>query len=122
MRSFVFAFIVSAVSLVAADVTGKWRGSLEFTNDNGEIRKGTAFMDLKQSGSAVTGTAGPNESEPHQLRNGKFENNKLTFTVMADDSDMKVELTLEGDEMKGQVTRESGDSSRVIKLALKREQ
>jgi hypothetical protein len=121
VRSFVFAFILSAASLLASDVTGKWRGSLEFTNDNGETRKGSAFMDLKQDGVPVSGTAGPNESESHQLRDGKFENNKLTFRVAADDAYMKVDLTLDGDELKGQVTREDG-GGRVIKLALKRAQ
>jgi hypothetical protein len=121
LRSLILLFILSAASLVAADVTGKWRGSLEFTNDNGESRKGSAFLDLKQEGSAVTGTAGPNETESHQLRNGKFENNKLTFTVAADEAMMKAELTLEGDELKGQVTRDGG-GGRVIRLALKRAQ
>jgi hypothetical protein len=118
--SLVFAFILSAASLFAAEVTGKWRGSLEFTNDNGEPRKGSAFLDLKQEGTTVTGTAGPNESESHQLRNGRFENNKLTFTVATDEANMKAELLLESDELKGQVTRDDG-SGRVIKLALKRE-
>jgi hypothetical protein len=116
----IFGLLLSAVSLLAADVTGKWRGSLEFVNDNGETRKGSAYMILKQEGSAVTGTAGPNETESHQLRNGRFENNKFTFTVSTDETNLKGELTLEGDELKGQVTREDG-SGRTIKLALKRE-
>jgi hypothetical protein len=115
------ALLLSAATMMAADLTGKWRGSFETTNDNGETRKGSAYFDLKQEGTTVTGVAGPNESEPHQVKNGKFENNKFTFTVLAGDDDMKVELLLEGDELKGQATRQGDTGARIAKLVLKRE-
>jgi hypothetical protein len=121
VRSLLFAFCLSAATLAAADLTGKWRGSVVTTNDAGESRTGPAFLDLKQEGATVTGIAGPNESEPHQVKNGRFENNKLTFTVLAGETDMKVELTLEGDELKGQATRERDGQTRTAKLTLKRE-
>ncbi|HET8546977.1 MAG TPA: hypothetical protein VFL57_03195 [Bryobacteraceae bacterium] len=122
MRSLILAFLLSAATLAAADITGKWRGSFESTNDNGETRKGTAYLDLKQDGSTVTGVAGPNENEPHQLRNGKFENDKLTFTILTGDTEMRVELTLAGNELTGQATREGASGSRTAKIAVKREQ
>ena len=122
MRSLLLALLVSAVSLTAADLTGKWRGSVESTNSSGETRTSTAYLDLKQEGSVVTGVAGPHENEPHQVKNGKFVNNKLTFTVLAGDADMKIELTLDGDELKGTATRETEGGTRASKVALKREQ
>ena len=48
-----------ALAAAAADVNGKWSGSL--TTESGQ--PGTAFAILKQSGTAVTGSAGPDESQ-----------------------------------------------------------
>jgi hypothetical protein len=121
VRSLLLAVFLSAATLAAADVSGKWRGSVVSTNEAGETRTNPAYLELKQEGTVVTGTAGPNESEPHQVKNGKFENNKLSFSVLAGETDMKIELTLEGDELKGQATRERDGQTRTAKLTLKRE-
>lgn len=122
MRLLILACLLTAVSLAAADVTGKWRGSYESTNASGETRKGAAYLELKQEGSTVTGVAGPNENDAHQVKNGKFEQNKVTFTISTNDADMLIELTLAGDELTG-VAKRDGDSSRPpAKLTFKREQ
>src|SRR5579863_124221 len=54
-----FLAVAIAVAASAADVTGKWSGS--FTPDGGQV--GTAYAVLKQSGTAVTGSAGPAEDQ-----------------------------------------------------------
>jgi hypothetical protein len=44
-------------------VTGKWSGSFNATNPNGETKESTAVLVLKQTGTDITGTVGPNEDE-----------------------------------------------------------
>ncbi len=44
MRNLVCFLLVSAMALSAAELTGKWSGSFEITNSNGETKADTAYM------------------------------------------------------------------------------
>ncbi|MBI1896567.1 MAG: hypothetical protein HYS04_08535 [Acidobacteria bacterium] len=63
----VFLVLLLAATAVAADLTGKWSGSFDVTNAQGETRPDRAYMDLKQAGEEVTGTAGPNSEKQLQI-------------------------------------------------------
>ena len=76
---------------------------------------------LKQEGSKLTGTAGPNAGEQHPMQEGKAENGSLTFELAAGSGMMKFKLKQEGDEIKGDVTRERQGEKKTAKLAVKRE-
>ncbi len=95
-------------ALLAADLTGKWSGSFDIKNQDGTTKPGSAYLDLKQSGEEVTGTAGPNSGEQMQIQKGKLAGNKLTFEVPTGESLMKFELTFENDRIEGDVRRETG--------------
>jgi hypothetical protein len=58
---------LSALSLGAADLTGKWAGTVEIQRD-GESKTEPALVILKQAGMTLTGSGGPNESEQHEMR------------------------------------------------------
>jgi hypothetical protein len=107
---------LAAGGLVAADVTGVWTGT--FTPDGDE--PGPAHLVLKQEGAKLTGTAGPRAEEQIEIRNGKVEDGKLTFEVANNKATMKFVLKLEGDEIKGDVSRERDGQVQTAKLAVVR--
>jgi hypothetical protein len=80
MKKILWFLLLGALTITAADPTGKWAGRFDVTNSGGEKAE-TAFMDLKLSGNTVTGTVGPNAGEQMAIRNGRLEGNKLTFEV-----------------------------------------
>jgi hypothetical protein len=108
--------VLMAGALSAADVTGRWKGTL--TPEGGN--EGPALVILKQMGESVTGSGGPDESERHEIINGKVAGDKVTFEI-ATGGQMKFDLTIQGDELSGQVTRERQGQFQTAKLSLKRE-
>ena len=94
-----------AAPKAAEDMTGKWSGSFVITMD-GETRDDTAYMVLKQSGMALTGTAGPNADQQWDIQKGKIDGSKVTFEVNADGPTLKFELTLADGHLKGNASAE----------------
>ena len=108
---------IAAASLIAADATGKWTGTL--TTDE---KPGPALLVLKQEGSIVTGTGGPDAGEQHAIQNGKAENGNITFELLSTGGRiLKFVLRQEGDEIKGDVTRERDGQTQRARLAVKRD-
>jgi hypothetical protein len=93
------AFALSAVADV--NVTGKWSGSFNITNSNGETKDDTAFLVLKQNGQSVTGTAGPNEGEQYDIKTGKIDGDKLALEVEHEGAVIKFSLVITEDRIKG---------------------
>jgi hypothetical protein len=118
---YVLCLILAAVNLMAADATGKWTGTLTVRTPEGSERPRPAHLELKQEGTKLTGTAGPNESEQHPIENGKAEGGRLTFEVPTGETTMKFVLNHEGDDIKGEVTREHEGETQTAKLVVKRE-
>jgi opacity protein-like surface antigen len=98
--------LLAAMTLSAADITGKWSGSFTGTNAEGESHQSTAFVVFKQSGTEITGTAGPDENQQFPITRGKIDGNKITFEVQSDGPLYKLDLTLAGDHIKGEATVE----------------
>lgn len=71
--------ILFAGSLAAADLTGKWRGTIttEMARDTsgGSI---PAYMTLAQSDGKITGTAGGDEKTQFKIENGVLQGDRLT--------------------------------------------
>ena len=107
---------LAAATLVAADVTGSWRGTL--TPDGGDA--GPALLILKQEGNALTGTAGPDENERHPISKGTVDNDTVAFEVETPGGVMKFALKQKDDELTGDVTRERDGQQQTAKLAVKR--
>jgi hypothetical protein len=66
---------LAATALYAADATGTWTGT--FTPAGNDA--GPAHLVLKQEGTRLTGTAGPDESRQRPIQNGKAENGTVTL-------------------------------------------
>jgi hypothetical protein len=96
--------LFSALALGADELTGKWSGSFDITNSNGETKADTAYMSLKENGGEVTGTAGPNAEKQWTIQKGKLEGQKLTFEVRMEDGGLLVfNLTFDGASIQGDV-------------------
>ena len=56
-----------AEAAIEPNVTGKWTGSLTVNGPDGQTKDSTALLVLKQAGTEITGTVGPNEDERHAI-------------------------------------------------------
>jgi len=89
---------------------------------DGEAQPGSALLLLKQEGTVLTGTAGPNESDQKTIHQGKVEDGVITFTLEPHDGAvMKFTLKQVGDEITGDVRGEREGETMSAKLAAKRE-
>jgi hypothetical protein len=110
--------LLLALCAFAADATGKWSGT--FTTEEGN--PGTGVVVIKQTGTEITGTAGPSMDEQLPIANGKIEGDKVTFEVSHPSGmTLKMSLVLDGDSLKGDVTANREGQSMKAKLDLKRE-
>lgn len=99
---FVLLAALVGVALADVDVTGKWSGTFSPIGPNGETKESTAVLVLKQSGTDITGTAGPNEDEQFPIQKGKIEGDKITLEVDHDGHTMKIDLVLTADRLTGE--------------------
>lgn len=119
MKTFVLSLLLAlcATFALAADLSGKWSGT--FIPEGQEPQQ--AFLILKQSGGALTGSGGPSEEEQWPLENGKLDGAKLTGQVKAPDGAVySLDLTLTGDHLKGEVTATHDGETMKGKLDLAR--
>ena len=106
----------TALALMGADASGTWTGTL--TPGDGDA--GPAHLVLKQEGAKVTGTAGPNADEQHEILNGKAQEGKISFEIAGENGAMKFELIQDGDHLKGDVSREHDGQVQTAKLSVTR--
>jgi len=123
MKKLMCLLALSALTLGAADLTGKWSGNFDITNSSGETKADHAYMDLKEEGGNVTGTAGPDSEKQYALRNGKLDGKKLTFEVVMDDGGiLSFELTFDGEVIEGTCKGTNHEGEKMsAQLHLKRE-
>ena len=110
---YLFLSIAVVFTATAADISGKWTGS--FTPESGE--GGTAYLVLKQSGTTITGSGGPDANEQWPGLEGTISGNKLSFQVKSasDGTIYECELVLDKDHLKGDVmfTPADGQSAKA---------
>lgn len=79
LRAILLAILFLAGSCLAADVDGKWSGTLSMQGSDFPVN-----FTFKADGATLTGsTTGPDGAEI-QIANGKVEGNKITFSVSFD--------------------------------------
>lgn len=83
--------LLCAAPALAADVDGKWSGSL--ATPNGDVTIGFEF---KSDGAMLTGsTTGPDGAQV-AIKNGKIEGNKISFIVTIDFGGMMFDVAYNG--------------------------
>ena len=121
MKAVLCILIIAALAMVAAadtNVTGRWSGSYRVVDPDGET--GTAFLMLKQSGSDITGTVGPDEGEQHAITNGRIEGDKVTLLVEDGERTIKFDLVAAADRITGDVNISHQGQTRKAKLDVTR--
>jgi hypothetical protein len=117
--------LMSVLTLAAAaDLTGHWTGQAELTAPDGTFHSISVFMDLKQDGDKVGGSAGSDSGDSLPLENVQFDGTKLDFTVTGPDGRVyKSELSLVSDNrLEGKLIFTPGEGPEVTaKMALSRE-
>lgn len=104
----VLAVIAAGIAIADTSVTGKWTGSFNMIAPDGQSKDGTALLLLKQSGTEITGSVGPDEGEQHPITKGKIEGEKITLLVEDEGRTIKFDLVLAAERITGDVnmTRE----------------
>ena len=83
--------LLFAAPAMAADVDGKWSGSL--ATPNGDV---TIGFDFKSDGTMLTGsTTGP-DGAAVAIKNGKIDGDKISFVVTVDFGGMMFDLAYTG--------------------------
>src|SRR5262249_2939580 len=115
-----FLTIAAAACLMAADATGRWTGTMTTNSPEGPSER-PAHLVLKQVGTDLTGTGGPNADHQMSIQNGKAVEGNLTFEIAGEGGVMKFKLKQSGDDLQGEITRERDGQTDTAKLAVKRE-
>lgn len=115
MRLVLAGLVLMAASAFAADIDGKWAGSVD--TPNGAVNIGYNF---KAEGATLTGTmTGPDGAEI-KIADGKIEGNKLSFNVTLDFGGMPFTLAYTG-EVSGANLKLSADFGGMpFEMALKK--
>ena len=103
LQLFVVVAALAGIAIADTNVTGKWSGSFNVMDENGGTKESTAVLILKQSGSDITGTVGPDEGEQHAITKGKIDGDKITLESADGNVSIKLDLALAGDRITGNV-------------------
>jgi hypothetical protein len=119
---FVCVLIASAASLALADgnVSGKWQGSFNTIDENGDIKESTALFVFKQAGGEITGTVGPTEEEQFPIQKGRIEGDKITLEADNNGQILKFNLVLSGDKIIGEAQMSREGQTRRAKIEVTR--
>lgn len=103
-RLLILLLLLAPVAFAAADVSGKWTGTMDLKLPDGSVNSAPVSAELKQTGTMVTGTAGVAGQDQYTLEKGTIDGNQLTFEVHAADGLYAVKITIVSDtQLKGEV-------------------
>ena len=112
--------VLAGVAIADTTVTGKWTGSFHSISPDGEARESTAVMLLKQTGSDITGTAGPSENEQHLTLKGKIDGDKITLAAEDEGRSVHLDLVLAADRITGDMNMVHSGQTAKAKIDLTR--
>src|SRR3954463_12015021 len=98
MKKLLFCSVLAAtmaMAAAAADLSGKWSGTITPEGQNAS----PAYAVFKQTGAAITGTAGPSEDNQWPGLKGTVKGDKVSVEVKSAEKGTvyKCELVLAGD-------------------------
>jgi hypothetical protein len=106
-----------AVTVMAADLTGKWSGT--FKVDGGDHTVPQLFI-LKQQGKTLTGSGGPNAGEQYPIENGRVEGSDIKFELTTGEWKFEYTVKQTQDSLAGDLKLTSVGDSRTAKVTLTR--
>ena len=109
-----------ASASAAQDFAGKWSGSFVVSRPDGTPGNERIYLDLKQAGAEVTGTAGPSTEKQWPLKGGKIEAGKLVFDVQSDGPLIRFTLALVEGHLKGDAAADHEGQKVTVKVDAER--
>ena len=91
VRALVLGFLLLAVPAIAADVDGRWAGTMATPNGDFPI----AFV-FKADGAKLTGAMIGMDGMEIPIANGKIDGNNISYTVTLDFGGMSLEFVYKG--------------------------
>ena len=118
MKNVIAVFLLLAVSAMGTDLSDTWTGS--FRAEGGDHDTPQVFL-LKQDGSKVTGTGGPDSQEQYPIENGRIDGDRLKFELTTGEWRFSYDLKQNGpDGLKGDLQLKTVNNSRNAKVSLRR--
>ena len=104
-RLLAFLLMLAPLVFAAADVSGKWIGTMDLKSPDGSMNSTPVTAEFKQTGATVTGTAGLAGQDQFTVEKGALDGNQLNFEVHAPDGIYAVHATVASDsQIKGEVS------------------
>ena len=113
--------LAAALTAYDVNVTGKWTGSFNMTAPDGETHDSTALLILKQEGTNITGSVGPNEGEQYTIKKGTIEGSKITIEVEHESDVIKFALILADERITDEANFSHDGQMAKAKIDIKRE-
>ncbi len=123
MKTLACCFLLAVFALTAVadvNVSGKWSGSFNITNSNGETKDDTALLVLNQNGNEITGTVGPNEGQQFEIQKGTIQGDKITLEVQHDGGTIKFNLVIAEERIKGEAEMSHDGETAKVKIDVTR--
>ncbi len=97
--------LVLALTASAANVTGKWEGTLKSQRQDGTPSEDSVLLILEQKDTTITGSVGGREDDQHPITKGTIDGDKVIIDARTESGrEYHLELRAAGDEMTGTVT------------------
>jgi hypothetical protein len=107
--------LLLAMNAMAGDLTGKWSGA--FKADGADHDVPQVFI-LKQDGSKLTGSGGPDQSEQYPIEEGKIDGDRVRFELTTGEWKFTYNLKATDARMTGDLELKSINNSRTAKVSL----
>ena len=101
----------------AADLTGKWSGTFRAVGADHEVPQ---LFILKQKGTGLHGSGGPDASEQYPIENAHIDGDTVSFELTTGEWKFSYRLKVSGREMTGDLDLKSENNGRTAKVWLKR--
>jgi hypothetical protein len=112
--------LLVSMSVSAADVTGRWEGTVVSERSDGSTNEDGALLILTQKGTTISGSIGGGDTDQFPITSGSIDGNRITITATGPNGrDHHLDLTLEGDELKGTVR--SGERRAEVRAKKRKE-
>jgi hypothetical protein len=109
-------FILGAA---VGDVSGNWHGSFRVDGGDHDVPQ---LLVLKEDGTKLTGTGGPDATERYPISNGRVNGDHVSFEITTGDWKFSYDLKISGPEMGGKLVLKSANDSRNAEVTLKKAQ
>ncbi len=115
MKALLPLFLLAAVAVEAADVSGKWSGTANVKSSDGQMRALTVFFIFKQEGIRLTGSGGQHEGDQVEIQNGRVEGDRVTFEIAGRGAPVRLDLKAVEDRVEGEAKRPGEVATIVLK-------